>query len=178
MGDSKPTDVAACLNDFLSEMHNLEDGSEYNGVTNSVIVHCFVCDAPARQFLKCIISHAGYNGCERCVQIGKSDGAMTFPNNNAPKRTDADFASMKDADHHKGRSPLASLNIGLVKQFVVDPMHLIYLGVMKKLLHLFLKGPLPTRIGLSSKNQISCALVELSAYITVEFSHKPRSLKD
>lgn len=64
---------------------------------------------------------------------------MIFADSNAPLSTDADFASMKDDHHHAGRSPLGSINIGLVTQFVLDPMHLIYLGVMKKMLHLFLK---------------------------------------
>ena len=176
LGESKPSNLNDYLKEFIEEVVLLKDGYYFKGVNYSVTIHCFICDAPARQFLKCIISHTGYNSCERCMQCGFYDQTIVFPEIDSPLRTDENFSSMTDGDHHKGVSPLTKLDIGLVTQFVLDPMHLIYLGVTRKLLHLWLKGPLPTRIGLQCKEKISTKLVELSKFMPMEFSRKPRSL--
>lgn len=178
LGNSKPGKVEEYLRDFISEMCILKDGYEFKGVKYLITIQCFICDAPARQYLKCIKSHAGYSSCERCQQHGNYDDTMTLPELNAPLRTDLNFASMTDNDHHKGASPLLQLDVGLVSQFVLDPMHLVYLGVMRKLLNLWLKGPLPTRIGSQSKAAISRKLEEISKYMPSEFSRKPRSLNE
>ena len=144
-------------------------------------VACFVCDAPARQFLKVITSHNGYSGCERCQQVGEYEsGTVIFPELNCSPRSDENFLVQNDSDHHKGVSPLikSTISIGLVSQFVLDPMHLVYLGVMRKLLNLWLKGPLNVRIGSHKKNCISAKLVNSSKFMPSEFNRKPRSLDD
>ena len=178
LGNSKPGNVEEYLEEFISEMCILKDGYEFKGVKYLITIQCFICDAPARQYLKSIKSHSGYSSCERCQQHGKYDKTITLPELNAPLRTDSNFASMTDSDHHKGPSPLLQLDVGLVSQFVLDPMHLVYLGVMRKLLNLWLKGPLPTRIGSQSKGAISRKLEEMSKYMPSEFSRKPRCLNE
>lgn len=35
-------------------------------------IHSFVCDTPARKFLKSIVGHGGYGACERCETYGIS----------------------------------------------------------------------------------------------------------
>lgn len=180
VGDAKPNNLGDYVKDFVEEMVELRNGGfEYRGARYSVVIQCFICDAPARQFLKCIVSHTGYNGCERCTQHGEYNShAMTFPELGAQLRTDDSFISRTESDHHKGTSPLVELGVGLVTQFVLDPMHLLYLGVMRKLFHLWLKGPLSTRIGTQCKERISTKLVELAKFMPSEFSRKPRSLND
>ena len=178
LGNSKPVDVGEYLKDFIGEINILKNGYEFEGAKYLMKIQCFICDAPARQYLKCIKSHSGYSSCERCQQHGKYDETITFPELNAPLRTDSNFTSMADNDHHKGPSPLLKIDVGLVSQFVLDPMHLIHLGVMRKLFHLWLKGPLPTRIGSQNKGKISTRLEEMSKYMPSEFSRKPRSLND
>lgn len=179
LGNSKPNNVKDFLKEFIEEIIQLRDGYEFKSTKYFVSIRCFICDAPARQFLKCIKSHSGYSSCERCQQQGEyNNGTITFPELDAQLRTDTNFASMSDSDHHKGPSPLLQLDVGLVSQFVLDPMHLLYLGVMRKLIHLWLKGPLPTRIGSQSKERISTKLLELAKYMPNEFSRKPRSLND
>ena len=39
--------------------------------TITVSIKCFVCDAPARSFLKCVVNHTGYSSCERCEIKGE-----------------------------------------------------------------------------------------------------------
>ena len=178
LGVSKPNSVQEYLQSFLDEMLELERGFDFKGSKFTISIKSFICDAPARQFLKCIKSHSGYSSCERCQQHGNYEGTVTFPELDAEKRTDSNFASMEDNDHHRSQSPLLALNIGLVSQFVLDPMHLLYLGVMRKLLSLWLKRPLPTRIGSQCKEQISAQLEEFANYMPCEFNRKPRSLND
>jgi len=52
----------------------------------------FICDAPARAFIKCIKSHSGYYGCEKCVDRGiQVNKKMTFQNLDATLRSDESF---------------------------------------------------------------------------------------
>lgn len=177
-GNSKPNGIHGYLKKFIEELEELQNGYEYLGTTYFIKVRCFICDAPARQFLKCIISHNGHSGCERCSQHGKYMQSMTFPEHDASLRTDADLLTVTDTSHQKAISPLSALRIGMVTQFVLDPMHLLYLGVMRKLFNLWLKGPLPVRIGSNSKQLISEKLQDLSPYMPREFCRKLRSLDD
>lgn len=87
-------------------------------------------------------------------------------------RTDVSFNAFEDEDHHKDISPLVELNIGMVSQFPQDYMHLVCLGVLKRLLLLWKKGPLRYRLGSQDLNQI----LSLKDYVPCEFSRKPRSL--
>ena len=70
-GKSKPNPVHDYLHDFVQEMSHLQDqGLEYNGKKYQIKIDAFICDAPARAFLKCTKGHAGYSGCERCTDNG------------------------------------------------------------------------------------------------------------
>lgn len=182
-GTSKPNNVTEYLDNFLLELETvLADGYRYNYKDHLIPVKlsCFICDAPARQFLKVVTSHNGYHGCERCQQNGiYVSGTVVFPELNHLPRTDDDFLNQSDEDHHKGTSPLVRIrNIGLVSQFTLDPMHLVFLGVVRKLLNLWLKGPLHVRIGSQKKQAVSDNLLSIAKFMPSEFNRKPRSLDD
>ena len=84
-----------------------------------IVVDCFVCDAPARAFIKNIKYHSGYFGCDKCIdEVDYVDGKMTIQSVNAQLRTDGRFEEMENKEHHRGILLLASLPIGLVSQFV------------------------------------------------------------
>lgn len=174
-GDCKPSNVHEYLKNFIADLQELKEGYKFHEKIYYVKIYFFVCDAPARQFLKCIIGHNGYSGCERCTQNGSYMNCMTYPDINATLRTDDDFVRQTDSDHHRSVSPLTAY-FGMVTQFVLDPMHLLYLGVMRKLVYLWLKGPLNVRIGSARKNRISKKLEEIALCMPDEFSRKPRSL--
>ena len=182
-GESKPNDVKGYFSDFVEEMKSIEA----NGILTSqnkivqVKITCFVCDAPARAFVKQTKSHNAYYGCERCTQRGVWHSKVTYPDCYATLRTDESFNARSDANHHGlTPSPLQELSIGLVSQFVLDPMHLVYLGVTKKLLWLWMKGPLSNkcRIGSVQIKSISDMLVRFYCYIPREFGRKCRSLHE
>ena len=67
-GSSKPNSVEQYLFDFIDEVKKLdENGISHNGRKYRFSIKTFVCDAPARSFLKCTVGHTGYYSCERCI---------------------------------------------------------------------------------------------------------------
>ena len=182
-GKSKPADVNEYMQEFVAEMQSLEhDGFQPDGLDSPlyVKVSCFICDAPAKAFIKQIKGHSGYYGCGNCVQKGQWVGKMTFPLVDAPLRTDAQFDEMSDEEHHVGSSPLKDLSLGMVTQFPLDFMHLVCLGVMKRLIWLWMKGPVAnlTRIGTHSIETISSRLLTFSRFLPKEFPRKCRALNE
>lgn len=80
-GSSKPKSLKEYLYDFVQEMKEvLTSGVDFDMNKYNVKLDAFICDAPARAFIKCIKGHSGYHGCERCVQKGLYvNGKVTFP---------------------------------------------------------------------------------------------------
>ena len=178
-GSKKPSSSHEYLADFVLEMKKLEtNGLVFSGNTYQVILSAVICDAPARAFVKNVKSHSGYHGCDKCTQHGDYAGKVIFPETDAPLRSDVQFHEMIDKDHHLGRSPLQDLNIGMVTQFPLDYMHLVCLGVMRKLLWLWMKGPLKGRISSHAVNCISDSLIQLQGWVPKEFARKPRGLRE
>ncbi len=138
-GPSKPPDLKSFLGPFIEEMKKLENRSlKVDGRSFHVYLKSVVCDAPARSFVKQTISVNGKFGCDRCEQIGiKIGGCMTFPDFNATTRNNYSFRRKNNKDHHRGDSPFEELGIDMNHSFPVDYMHLICLGVVKKLLMLW-----------------------------------------
>ena len=67
------------LHDFLEKLDLLKlNGVEFNSQKLSFDIKCFLCDAPARSFLKCIVGHTGYYACERCLMKGLWSGRVVF----------------------------------------------------------------------------------------------------
>lgn len=63
--------------------------------------------------------------------VKKSNKKRYYPINfNASMRSDDNFLMIENIPntHIKAQSPLTELDIGLLTNFVLDPMHMIYLG--------------------------------------------------
>ena len=101
---------------------------------------------------------------------------MTFPEINVPLRTDVSFDTFQNEEHHICHSPLSYLPIGMVTQFPLDYMHLVCLGVTRRLLMLWMKGPLFCRQGGGFIAQVSMGLLDLKEYMPCEFLRKGRPL--
>ena len=85
---------------------------------------------------------------------------------------------MTDRHHHISESPLINIPMKMISQVPADYMHLVCLGVMRKLVYLFLKGPLKTRLGPRVVCELSEKHLNLGNYIPFEFARKPRLFKD
>ncbi|PIK35042.1 hypothetical protein BSL78_28128 [Apostichopus japonicus] len=134
-GRRKPTDLEFC-NEFVADYQNVEqNGIQFQGEKLTVVMTAIICDAPARAMVKNIEGHSGYSGCERCVQRGVYINKVTFPE--ADHRTDQSFRNMLDENHHLGETPLSQLSLGMVSNFPLDYMHLVCLGVTRRLVRGF-----------------------------------------
>lgn len=103
---------------------------------------------------------------------------MLFLDQNVPLRTDASFDAMENVDHHKAVSPLSQLEIGLVSSFPLDYMHLVCLGLVRRLLIRWKDRSSPQRLMIRSVNELSSCLAQAQSFWTTEFNRRPRSLSD
>lgn len=158
---------------------------------NPIIPFCiraFCLDAPAKAFLLNIKGHSGFSSCTRCDCKGTHlVNRMSFPTKVMKKRTHEEFLNKTDPSYHLDGdiTILSKLNVDLVKSIPLDYMHLVCLGVVKKLLLLLInKAPLHLRISRSKQNGVSfskydtinSSLILCSSMIPVEFNRSCRTL--
>lgn len=148
-GISKPKSVLEYLQQLVTDLKNvLANGIVHNGKRFTAQVSSFICDAPARAFIKQTKAYNGYSGCDKCFQEGVWRKKMTYPETKVKLRTDSSFTEMVDEEHHLGNtlSPLSGV-VKMVSMFPIDYMHVSCLGVTRKLLNMWLKGKnLATRL--------------------------------
>lgn len=162
-GMSKPDSASDYLADFVQEYLAISsNGIVHNGHTIQIKIRAFICDAPATAFVKCIKGHSGYFSCGKCMQEGNYiKNRVSFSAIESDLRTDENFVSRLQKEHHLAKSPLEQLNIGMVSQFPLDYLHLVCLGVTKKLIELWTEGPLQVRV---SSYQVRKINQELSLF--------------
>lgn len=179
-GTKDPDNVHDFLADFVAELQELFlnnyilEGSRYE-----FVVRNYILDALARQFVKCIIPHNGYAGCEKCEVYGEYiDNRVVFLDLDAPLRTDQSFRDRRQLRHHRGHSsPLEDLGTGMVSQFRLDPMHLVWGGVVKRLLDYWLNVVGEWKLPFDLVEIISSVFEFLKPYCPSDFNRKPKSLK-
>ena len=177
-GSAKPDPVEEYLAEFNHELQQLcEHGVTHDNIHYSVSIEAFVCDAPARAFIKCIKGHSGYYSCERCTIQGSWNGRVVFNSDDSfPPRTQHDFDAMKYDINQVKRSPLLDVGISCVSQFSLDNMHLACLGVVKRMLCVLKRGPNNCRLSVRQKADMSQRLEALRGFMPREFARQPRSL--
>lgn len=226
-GPSKPKSAKEFLRPLINELNELlENGLLVlkNGTKKlyTVAIDKFIMDAPARQFLKCIIGHAGYFSCERCSEEGyyifqtgewhdrnkpketskqaingekcecvckskvcnkkkgpEKSGHVCLVGSNAPLRTNSSFRTKVNEEHHHDTSPLEDLPIDMIRDIVLDYLHLILFGIVKKLLHHWIKGTRNFRTKFSDKDitYISEKLIAAGKTSPTEINRPNRSLR-
>ena len=176
-GNKKPADAVKFLSEFVGKTSYLmKNGVTIGDVVYSINIHLFVCDVPSRAFVKGVKCHSGYSACEKCIAHGEYCGKVIYCDTDAPLRTDIAFDELADEEHHSGPCPLKPFSVGCVSQFGLDYMHLVCLGVVRRLL-LYWKGPvlpLCVRLGSRAVSQLSQKLLCLCPHISCEFARRPR----
>ncbi|XP_011880166.1 PREDICTED: uncharacterized protein LOC105568806 [Vollenhovia emeryi] len=168
-GYEKPTDANVFLQSFTEEAKNLTiHGIKIKVHTYSFKIKSFICDVPATSFITYTKSHSGYYACFKCTAKGEYYlNRMIYPYlNSCQLRTDNDFRLKLQENHHTGTSILESIpNINMVNDFPSDPMHLIFLGVVKKLISLWCYGKPKTKLSFYQISEISKLLEHTKKYI-------------
>ena len=186
-GSTKP-DSLDFLRENIDELKEImQGGLEIDDRLMAVKVRAVVCDAPARALVKDVKNHNAYYGCERCHQkgmwvrkTGGKGGRVTFQDTRYLfDRTDESFRSVSQAQHHlhpEASTPFKELPIDLVKDFPLDYMHQICLGVMRRLLMVWLRGPVKERVlSREAVERLDGRLVSLRSFVTKDFARKPRA---
>lgn len=182
-GQEKPSSAEVFFEDFILNYRTLtRDGINLNGIHFNVKFFCFTCDAPARQLAKGIKGHTGYYACERCKVKGEYiDHRTVFLDTTQPSRTNEEFKNMKYLGKHQlVRSPFITTDIDCVRDFPLDYMHLVCLGVVRRII-MFWKGDFsyrPSRLSRGQQLRISDNLRGLRPFISSEFARRPRGLEE
>lgn len=180
-GTQKPYNPNQFFEKFIADIGKIMStgGINLHGNKVPLRLRCFIADAPARAF---ILNHRGHTfsqPCSKCKVCGtRSGGRYVFNDVNHPLRTDEEYIRCLDDHHKEGKSPLSMIPIGMVSQVPFEYMHLVCLGVMKKLLSAWVYGKYSRLSKLSGRSiSIMCArLNTLKEYCPSDFSRKPRSL--
>lgn len=121
------------------------------------------------------------HGCLRCTIKGKyydEYGTVFFTTINHEFRTDKVFRLNGYEEHQKCTTPLADLQFDIIKDVVVaDPLHLLELGVVKRLLSGWIHGDFKhsAKWDIKTKEAISAKLESIK--FPVEIHRCSRSLK-
>ena len=181
-GASKPGSVSDYLREFLEELTRLtRTGITINQRQFEIKLKCFICDAPARAFIKQIKGHNARQSCERCDIIGTEvDNTMCYiSHGDEVMRTDDGYVNDAYIPDHQTRgktSPLVDYDIGLVSKFPLDYMHLVCLGVMRRFLKFLTKANTEYRISNAQFTQIGDRLSSFATMMPSEFARRPRNL--
>ena len=179
-GESKPQNSNEFLASFVNECKLLEEkGIMFNNENYMFRISCFIADAPARAFLKCIVNFNSLHGCEKCIQEGIYYGRTTWQYEpSLTLRTDEAFRDISYDEHQQCESVISKLNVGLVSQVVLDPMHLVFLGVVKRLIYVWVeRGPKTAKLSTLQSQEISSRLLIVALHTPSEFSRKPREIR-
>jgi len=177
-GQSKSSNIYEYLKDFIQEYKILCDvGIVINTKLYSVSIMGFICDAPARAFIKQVKGHTGFYSCERCIQRGTHPfGATIFNEIDSELRTNESFLLQTQFEHHNGVSPLTEINFPMITGFILDSMHLVYLGVMKRIIVQLVQGNnYFCKLDARRVNLLSEKLESLRKHIPIDFARKPRT---
>uniref|UniRef100_A0A1B0CQG4 Transposase domain-containing protein n=2 Tax=Lutzomyia longipalpis TaxID=7200 RepID=A0A1B0CQG4_LUTLO len=200
VGYGKPDSSEDFMKDFIAEVNHLY---RRNGVfvTKKRIFKKFkivkyICDSPARSFITNVLGHTASAGCPKCDQRGKKLGPcvgdnvvkkgvskkkkkLVFKSTSGALRTDASFTTRKDPGHHKSMSAIGVENIKgirMVSDFVLDPMHIIDLGVVRRILkYIFRNECSGFKLTDERMEVISSFYTALKPFIPSDFVRKPRS---
>ena len=149
-GAKKPEDQNNFLKYFVEEAIDLiNNGYSHNQKLYTIKICGFICDAPAKAFVLSTKYHSGYHSCSKCLIEGEYYSSVCFPVANIKRlqrycesdlRTDLKFKNLEYlGDYQRGDTILNQLpHVGLVTNVPLDSMHLVYLGVMKQLIKLWI----------------------------------------
>ncbi|KAG4070613.1 hypothetical protein HA402_013533 [Bradysia odoriphaga] len=179
-GDKKPRSFNDFLEPFVREFIRLQYTYEHRGQVISLRIHSIVCDGPAKADVKYIKHPTGFYACDKCQVKGvKVNNRMCFANMNECLRDNRSFRDAINEEHHKGEPIIEDINeLDMVDDFPLDPLHVIYLGVVKRMLRIWLFGDEDSALDDASIKEISDSLKLIGMSQPKEFQRKCRELSN
>lgn len=135
------------LKDFAEEIKILTRAGVQIGTNNHTVpfeISMFICDTPGRAYIKNTRYFNHTHGCSDCdQQCARSGRRAIYSDESGKPRTDDSFKERRCKDHHQDEfksisSVLEKVDIGHVTQFPLDPMHMVDLGVVKKMISIII----------------------------------------
>jgi len=184
-GNGKPKNPNEYLKEFVNEsIYLITNGIFISNQKYDFKIKVIICDTPAKSYILNIKNHTGYYRCTKCKVEGcLVNNVLCFPQTNIIKRTDVEFRQQHDEDYHKGITILTNLpHFHMIKDVILDYMHLICLGVTKRLIthkkYGWVLGKQPYKLSYRQVESISSKIKNLNKYIPIEFPRKGRSLEE
>lgn len=183
-GDDKPSDCNLFLKPFVEEVKILHSkGFQLHGKSFTVQVSFFACDAVAKSYILKTKGHGAYSSCSKCTVSGKYEcGRVTFPIKIGPLRNHDDFVNKVDTCYHHTDETSIIIEIpqlNVVQAFPLDYLHLICIGVVKKLLMLLLfNAPHNLRMSKKSVTEMNKRIATFSTMTPCEFGRKCRDFSE
>lgn len=179
LGYAKPSNFADFMRPHIDDLKNVTKEFIYNERPIKIKVENYICDAPARASVAGTKGHSAYFGCSKCVQEGEYDNRMLFPDTDSLPRTNDDFRRRVYDCYHKYTSPLEELDdFDMIKDIPLDYMHVVLLGVMKKLIKMWMSGDPLSLLPSRDIKKISEQLLITASTQPSEFQRKIRGLND
>ncbi len=191
VGCGKPSDSNNYLSILVEELKDLlNEGIEVGDRKLFVRQIAFICDAPAKSYVKKTIDHGGYSSCHKCFVVGvyiisersrqlsrNPRGKVKYLDLKARLRTYQTFWGQDDEGHHRGVTILEELSIDLVRDFPLDFLHLCCVGVDKQLLSL-LTQPSQYELSPAKIKMLDSNFLSLKDYCPRDFPRKQRSASE
>nr|CAH0099881.1 unnamed protein product [Daphnia galeata] len=179
-GRGKPADVNVYLKFFAADIHHLKiSGLQFEGQKINVSVCGMSSDAPAMAYILNIKGHNAFYGCRICTTRELSSGLeeVTFPEINAPLRSDSSFRKRENIQHHNNnqiRSVVENIIDDLTADVHLDYMHLVCIGCFQKILNVFFCHPFDNiRLSPAASLAISAFREHVCQYIPIsDFAKK------
>ncbi|XP_065213071.1 uncharacterized protein LOC135840511 isoform X1 [Planococcus citri] len=184
ISNSKPDDSNDFLKKFVTEVTQLYDnGLCVREKKYSFKLKAICADAPAKAFLMNLKGHTGFHSCVKCRVRGRTcENRTYFKDLNASKRTRDDFEKCENNPFCHTRSLLMDVpNFDPINMVPYDYMHLLCLGIMKKLIELWMQSiPRISRRVLKKtpKDILNNRLKTVANFCPVEFVRHPRSIDE
>ncbi|KAJ8664818.1 hypothetical protein QAD02_006480 [Eretmocerus hayati] len=158
-GNHKPKDLKMYFHKFINEMNRLSStGIMIKGQLFKIRIRRFINDTPAKDSVECTSGHSSLNGCSRCDTIAvKIDSNVVYLNVGNP-RTNDDFRNFEDINHHLLEvSPLIALypHIDMILAFILDIVHLFYLGIMLRLFQYYKDGNATVKLSMDQRTELN-----------------------
>ena len=124
-------------------------------------------------------SNCAYSGCSKSNQEGVFLlNRMTFPDSDSVLRTNYSFRNRIDENYHNYKSRIEELKFEIVEDIPLDYIHVVLLGVVKRLLRMWLCGKTTALLPNRDVLVLNKRLEQISSTQPSEFQRKVRSLSE